>query len=329
MKFLDEAKIYLRAGNGGSGCISFRREKNIPKGGPDGGDGGKGGYIYIKSFENLNTLIDFRYKQHFYGSAGKNGSGKKKTGPDGSDLIIKVPVGTQIFSDDKNSLIKDFKQSGDSFLIAKGGAGGRGNHNFKTSTNRAPRRFESGNIGEEKWIWLRLKLIADIGIVGLPNVGKSSLLKSLSSANPKIGNYPFTTLKPQLGVVRSGEKDVIIADLPGLIKGASDGIGLGHKFLAHIERCKYILHMCDISSSENQILYDYNIIRKELLKYGNITGSKKEILVFNKSDLINKVDQYQKLKNLKAVFKQKNIMISCKNKLGIEELIKEILKLFK
>ncbi|MBH43279.1 MAG: GTPase ObgE [Rickettsiales bacterium] len=329
MKFLDEAKIYLKGGNGGSGCVSFRREKNIPKGGPDGGDGGKGGYIYIKSFENLNTLIDFRYKQHFYGSAGKNGSGKKKTGPDGSDLIIKVPVGTQIFSDDKNSLIKDFKQSGDLFLIAKGGAGGRGNHNFKTSTNRAPRRFESGNIGEEKWIWLRLKLIADIGIVGLPNVGKSSLLKSLSSANPKIGNYPFTTLKPQLGVVRSGEKDVIIADLPGLIKGASDGIGLGHKFLAHIERCKYILHLCDISSSENQILYDYNTIRKELLKYGNITGEKKEILVFNKSDLINDGEKYQKLKNLKAIFKQKNIMISCKNKLGIEELIKQILKLFK
>ena len=329
MKFLDEAKIYLKGGNGGSGCVSFRREKNIPKGGPDGGDGGKGGYIYIKSFENLNTLIDFRYKQHFYGSAGKNGSGKKKTGPDGSDLIVKVPVGTQIFSDDKKSLIKDFKQSGDLFLIARGGNGGRGNHNFKTSTNRAPRKFENGNIGEEKWIWLRLKLIADIGIVGLPNVGKSSLLKSLSSANPKIGNYPFTTLKPQLGVVRSGEKDVIIADLPGLIKGASDGIGLGHKFLAHIERCKYILHLCDISSSENQILYDYNTIRKELLKYGNITGEKKEILVFNKSDLINDGEKYQKLKNLKAIFKQKNIMISCKNKLGIEELIKQILKLFK
>jgi len=329
MKFLDEAKIYLKGGNGGSGCVSFRREKNIPKGGPDGGDGGKGGYIYIKSFENLNTLIDFRYKQHFYGSAGKNGSGKKKTGPDGSDLIVKVPVGTQIFSDDKKSLIKDFKQSGDLFLIARGGNGGRGNHNFKTSTNRAPRKFENGNIGEEKWIWLRLKLIADIGIVGLPNVGKSSLLKSLSSANPKIGNYPFTTLKPQLGVVRSGEKDVIIADLPGLIKGASDGIGLGHKFLAHIERCKYILHLCDISSSENQILYDYNTIRKELLKYGNITGEKKEILVFNKSDLINEDEKYQKLKNLKAIFKQKNIMISCKNKLGIEELIKQILKLFK
>ena len=329
MKFLDEAKIYLKGGNGGSGCVSFRREKNIPKGGPDGGDGGKGGYIYIKSFENLNTLIDFRYKQHFYGSAGKNGSGKKKTGPDGSDLIVKVPVGTQIFSDDKKSLIKDFKQSGDLFLIARGGNGGRGNHNFKTSTNRAPRKFENGNIGEEKWIWLRLKLIADIGIVGLPNVGKSSLLKSLSSANPKIGNYPFTTLKPQLGVIRSGEKDVIIADLPGLIKGASDGIGLGHKFLAHIERCKYILHLCDISSSENQILYDYNTIRKELLKYGNITGEKKEILVFNKSDLINEDEKYQKLKNLKAIFKQKNIMISCKNKLGIEELIKQILKLFK
>ena len=329
MKFLDEAKIFLKGGNGGSGCLSFRREKNIPKGGPDGGDGGKGGYIYIKSYENLNTLIDFRYKQHFYGRAGKNGSGKKKTGSNGSNLIIKVPVGTQIFSENKKNLIKDFKESGDSFLIAKGGSGGKGNYNFKTSTNRAPRKFESGRIGEEKWIWLRLKLIADIGIVGLPNVGKSSLLKRLSSANPKVGNYPFTTLKPQLGVVRSGEKDVIIADLPGLIKGASDGIGLGHKFLAHIERCKYIIHMCDISFSVDQILSDYNTIRKELLKYGNITGSKKEILVFNKSDLINEEEKYQKLKNLKAIFKQKNNVISCKTKLGIKELIEQILELFR
>ena len=329
MKFLDEAKIYLKGGNGGSGCLSFRREKNVPKGGPDGGDGGKGGYIYIKSFENLNTLIDFRYKQHFYGKAGENGSGKKKTGSNGLNLIVKVPVGTQIYSENKKSLIKDFKQSGDSFLIARGGAGGKGNYNFKTSTNRAPRKFESGKIGEEKWVWLRLKLIADIGIVGLPNVGKSSLLKCLSSANPKIGNYPFTTLKPQLGVVRSGEKDVIIADLPGLIKGASDGIGLGHKFLAHIERCKYILHMCDISFSEDQILSSYNTIRKELLKYGNITGSKKEILVFNKSDLINEEEKKQKLKNLKSIFKQKNNVISCKTKLGIKELINQILELFR
>ena len=329
MKFLDEAKIFLKGGNGGSGCLSFRREKNIPKGGPDGGDGGKGGYIYIKSYENLNTLIDFRYKQHFYGRAGKNGSGKKKTGSNGSNLIIKVPVGTQIFSENKKNLIKDFKESGDSFLIARGGSGGKGNYNFKTSTNRAPRKFESGKIGEEKWIWLRLKLIADIGIVGLPNVGKSSLLKRLSSANPKVGNYPFTTLKPQLGVVRSGEKDVIIADLPGLIKGASDGIGLGHKFLAHIERCKYIIHMCDISYTTDQILSDYNTIRKELLKYGNITGSKKEILVFNKSDLINEEEKYQKLKNLKAIFKQKNNVISCKTKLGIKELIEQILELFR
>ena len=329
MKFLDEAKIFLKGGNGGSGCLSFRREKNIPKGGPDGGDGGKGGYIYIKSYENLNTLIDFRYKQHFYGSSGKNGSGKKKTGSNGSNLIIKVPVGTQIFSENKKNLIKDFKESGDSFLIVRGGSGGKGNYNFKTSTNRAPRKFESGKIGEEKWIWLRLKLIADIGIVGLPNVGKSSLLKRLSSANPKVGNYPFTTLKPQLGVVRSGEKDVIIADLPGLIKGASDGIGLGHKFLAHIERCKYIIHMCDISFSVDQILSDYNAIRKELLKYGNITGSKKEILVFNKSDLINEEEKYQKLKNLKAIFKQKNNVISCKTRLGIKELIEQILELFR
>ncbi len=329
MKFLDEAKIYLKGGNGGSGCVSFRREKNLPKGGPDGGNGGKGGYIYIKSFENLNTLIDFRYKQHFYAVAGKSGSGKKKTGSNGLDLIIKVPVGTQVFSEDKKNLVKDFRKSGDLFLIARGGGGGRGNHNFKTSTNRAPRKFENGKIGEEKWVWLRLKLIADIGIVGLPNVGKSSLLKSLSSANAKIGNYPFTTLKPQLGVVRSEEKDVIIADLPGLIKGASDGIGLGHKFLAHIERCKYIIHMCDISLPVNQILSDYNIIRKELLKYGDITGSKKEILVFNKSDLISREKISQKLKNLKAIFKQKNIVISCKNKLGLKELVKQILELFK
>ncbi len=329
MKFLDEAKIYLKGGNGGPGCVSFRREKNEPKGGPDGGNGGEGGYVYIKSFKNLNTLIDFRYKQHFYGITGKSGSGKKKTGSSGSDLIIKVPVGTQILSEDKKNLIKDFKKSGDLFLIARGGIGGRGNYNFKTSTNRAPRKFENGKIGEEKWVWLRLKLIADVGIVGLPNVGKSSLLKCLSSANPKIGNYPFTTLKPQLGVVRSEEKDLIIADLPGLIEGASKGIGLGHKFLAHIERCKYILHMCDVSLPEKQIFSDYNIIRKELSKYGNITDSKKEILVFNKLDLINDEAKYNKLKNLKAIFKQKNIVISCKNKLGLKELIKQILELFR
>ena len=276
MKFLDEAKIYLKAGDGGSGCVSFRREKYIEFGGPDGGDGGRGGNIVFKAVSNLNTLIDFRYKQHFKAQRGKDGSGKNRTGAGGEDLIIEVPVGTVILSEDKKLVIKDFTKELDSFILIHGGMGGRGNARFKSSTNQAPRKFDTGIEGEDKWIWLRLKLIADIGLVGLPNAGKSTLLKKLSNANPKIANYPFTTLKPQLGVYRSDQKDIIIADLPGLIKGAANGVGLGLNFLAHIERCRMFLHVCDVSTNNfNEIASNYKIIRDEIKAYNPLTLKKK------------------------------------------------------
>ena len=326
MKFLDEAKIYIKAGNGGSGCVSFRREKNVERGGPDGGNGGRGSFVYLQSYENLNTLIDFRYQQHFNGPSGLNGAGRKRSGSDGKKLIIKVPTGTQVFSEDKKSLIKDFKVSGDLFLIAKGGDGGRGNHKFKSSTNQSPRRFEVGRLGEEKWVWLRLKLIADVGLVGLPNAGKSSLLRLLSSATPKVANYAFTTLKPQLGMLRYNDRDVIIADLPGLIEGASDGVGLGHKFLAHIERCQYIIHICDISVNENLLIKNYKMIRNELKKYGTSTKNKKQIIVLNKIDKITKLETEGKSKILKEVSKEECMMISCMNKYGIKKLIDKIYK---
>ena len=329
MKFLDEAKIYIKAGNGGSGCVSFRREKNVEKGGPDGGDGGQGSFVYLRSYENLNTLIDFRYKQHFNGPSGSNGSGRKRTGSDGKNLIIKVPTGTQVLSEDKKLLIKDFKAAGDLFLIAKGGDGGRGNHKFKSSTNQSPRRFEAGRLGEEKWVWLRLKLIADVGLVGLPNVGKSSLLRLLSSATPKVANYAFTTLKPQLGMLRFNDRDVIIADLPGLIEGASDGVGLGHKFLAHVERCEYILHICDISVNEDLLIKNYKMIQSELKKYGTITNNKKQIIVLNKIDKITKSESEKKSKILKGISKEECIMISCMNKRGIKQLVDKIHKTLK
>ena len=276
MKFLDEAKIHLKAGDGGSGCVSFRREKYIEFGGPDGGDGGRGGNIVFKAVSNLNTLIDFRYKQHFKAQRGKDGSGKNRTGAGGEDLIIEVPVGTVILSEDKRLVIKDFTKELDSFILIHGGMGGRGNARFKSSTNQAPRKFDTGIEGEDKWIWLRLKLIADIGLVGLPNAGKSTLLKKLSNANPKIANYPFTTLKPQLGVYRSDQKDIIIADLPGLIKGAANGVGLGLNFLAHIERCRMFLHVCDVSTNNfNEIASNYKIIRDEIKAYNPLTLKKR------------------------------------------------------
>ena len=276
MKFLDEAKIYLKAGDGGSGCVSFRREKYIEFGGPDGGDGGSGGNIVFKAVTNLNTLIDFRYKQHFKAQRGKDGSGKNRTGAGGEDLIIEVPVGTVILSEDKSFVIKDFTKKLDSYILLHGGMGGRGNARFKSSTNQAPRKFDTGIEGEDKWIWLRLKLIADIGLVGLPNAGKSTLLKILSNAKPKIANYPFTTLKPQLGICRSDKKDIVIADLPGLIRGAANGVGLGLNFLAHIERCKMFLHVCDVSSNNfNEIANNYRIIRDEIKAYNPLTLKKK------------------------------------------------------
>ena len=248
MKFLDQTKIYLKAGNGGSGSASFRREKFIEFGGPDGGDGGHGGSIIFIADKNLNTLIDFRYQQHLKAERGQDGKGNKKTGKSGKDLILKVPVGTQIFEEDNNTLIEDLTKSGQKIIIAKGGKGGSGNVRFKSSTNRAPRKKTDGNIGENFWVWLQLKVIADIGIVGMPNSGKSSLLSVLTSAKPKIANYPFTTINPNLGVTNYDNKEVTLADIPGLIEGAHEGIGLGDKFLRHIERCKNILHLIDITN---------------------------------------------------------------------------------
>jgi GTP-binding protein len=247
MKFLDQAKIYIKAGNGGSGSASFRREKFVEYGGPDGGDGGSGGSIIFESERNLNTLIDFRYSQHFKAEEGRAGSKRNKTGAGGKDLLIKVPVGTQIYEEDNNTLIYDFVRNKERYLVAAGGGGGLGNVRFKSSTNRAPKKKTKGKIGEEFWIWLQLKIIADIGIVGLPNAGKSSLLSSITRARPKIASYPFTTLDPNLGVAYYDDKEVTLADIPGLVEGAHKGVGLGDKFLRHIERCKILLHLIDLS----------------------------------------------------------------------------------
>ncbi len=330
MKFLDEAKIHLKAGDGGSGCVSFRREKYIEFGGPDGGDGGNGGNIVFKAVSNLNTLIDFRYKQHFKAQRGKDGSGKNRTGAGGEDLIIEVPVGTVILSEDKRLVIKDLTKELDSFILIHGGMGGRGNAKFKSSTNQAPRKFDKGIEGGDKWIWLRLKLIADIGLVGLPNAGKSTLLKKLSNANPKIANYPFTTLKPQLGVYRSDQKDIIIADLPGLIKGAANGVGLGLNFLAHIERCRMFLHVCDVSTNNfNEIASNYKIIRDEIKTYNPLTLKKKEIVLLSKCDLIEGKDIKKIRTLLKKLTPSSIIAISSHTNLGMQELKKSCMNSIK
>ena len=267
MKFLDQVKIYVNAGDGGSGSPSFRREKFIEFGGPDGGDGGKGGSIILVSERNLNTLIDFRYQQHFKAERGRDGSGKNKTGRGGEDLYLKVPVGTQVFEEDNKTLIFDFKKENEKFVAAIGGKGGFGNTRFKSSTNRAPKKFTKGTIGEEFWMYLQLKTIADIGIIGLPNAGKSSLLASLTSATPKIANYKFTTLNPNLGVAMYDDKEITLADIPGLIEGAHQGTGLGIKFLKHIERCKALLHLIDVS--ENDLINSYLQVRDEMGKYSS------------------------------------------------------------
>ena len=300
MKFLDQIKIYVNAGDGGSGSASFRREKFIEFGGPDGGDGGNGGSIVLLSDANLNTLVDFRFQQHFRAEKGQNGMGNKKSGKSGNDLILKVPVGTQVFEEDNNSLIEDLKKAGQKIIVAKGGKKGLGNVRFKTSINRAPRKKTNGAKGEKFWIWLQLKVIADVAIIGMPNAGKSSLLSVLTRAKPKIANYPFTTINPNLGVASYSDKEITIADIPGLIEGAHEGIGLGDKFLRHIERCKSLVHLIDIT--ENNILENYLKIRKELSKYSNSLLKKKEIIVFNKTDIINSGEISEKV----SFFKKKN-----------------------
>ena len=318
MKFLDQVKIYVKAGNGGSGSPSFRREKFVEFGGPDGGDGGKGGSVILISERNLNTLIDYRYQQHFKAERGKDGSGKNKTGKGGEDLYLKVPLGTQVFEEDNKTLIYDFKSQKEEFLVASGGKGGFGNTRFKSSTNRAPKKFTKGGQGEEFWIWLQLKTIADIGIIGLPNAGKSSLLASMTSANPKIANYKFTTINPNLGVANYDDKEVTLANIPGLIEGAHTGTGLGIKFLKHIERCKTLLHLIDIT--EDDLFISYNQVRKELSKYSKDLVKKKEIVVLNKTDLIDEEEKKEKIKKLKNKLKKNIFLMSTMDKKSVSDI---------
>ena len=308
MKFLDQAKIYIKAGNGGSGSASFRREKFVEYGGPDGGDGGDGGSVIFEAERNLNTLIDFRYAQHFRAENGYIGTKRKRTGAGGKDLTIKIPVGTQIYEEDNNTLIYDFTKNKERYLVAAGGNHGLGNVRFKSSTNRAPTKKTNGKVGEEFWVWLQLKVIADIGIIGMPNAGKSSLLAAITRARPKIANYPFTTIDPNLGVSYYDNKEVTLADIPGLVEGAHEGTGLGDKFLRHIERCKILLHLIDLS--EDNIDENYLKVRNELSKYDKILTKKKEIVVFNKSDLVEKKEAEKKLKNFKKKIKKKYEIIS-------------------
>ena len=291
MKFLDQVKIYVKAGNGGHGSPSFRREKFIEYGGPDGGDGGRGGSILLRSERNLNTLIDYRFQQHHKSERGENGSGQNRTGRGGDDLFLKVPVGTQVFEEDNKTLIYDFKKESEEFIVANGGKGGLGNTRFKSSTNRAPRKFTKGTIGEEYTIWLQLKTIADVGIIGLPNAGKSSLLAATTNASPKIANYKFTTLNPNLGVANYDDKEITLADIPGLVKGAHEGIGLGIQFLKHVERCKTLIHLIDITNENLDNAYQQ--VRAELENYSKKLLNKKEIIVLNKTDLLdeNKVKE--------------------------------------
>ncbi len=318
MKFLDQVKIYVKAGNGGSGSPSFRREKFVEFGGPDGGDGGKGGSVILISERNLNTLIDYRYQQHFKAERGKDGSGKNKTGKGGEDLYLKVPLGTQVFEEDNKTLIYDFKSQKEEFLVASGGKGGFGNTRFKSSTNRAPKKFTKGGQGEKFWIWLQLKTIADIGIIGLPNAGKSSLLASMTSANPKIANYKFTTINPNLGVASYDDKEVTLADIPGLIEGAHTGTGLGIKFLKHIERCKSLLHLIDIT--EDDLFISYSQVRKELSKYSKDLVKKKEIVVLNKTDLIDEEEKKEKIKKLKNKLKKNIFLMSTMDKKSVSDI---------
>jgi GTP-binding protein len=322
MKFLDQAKIYIKAGDGGSGSASFRREKFVEFGGPDGGDGGDGGSVIFEAERNLNTLIDFRYAQHFKAEDGHIGTKRKRTGAAGKDLIVKVPVGTQIYEEDNNTLVYDFTKNKEKYLVAAGGNHGLGNVRFKSSTNRAPTKKTKGKLGEEFWVWLQLKVIADVGIIGMPNAGKSSLLAAITRARPKIANYPFTTLNPNLGVSYYGDKEVTLADVPGIIKGAHAGTGLGDKFLRHIERCKMLLHLIDLS--EEELEEKYLSVRNELSKYDKILAKKKEIIVFNKSDLLGKKEIEEKLKLFKKKIKKKYEIISViadKNLINLKKIL--------
>jgi GTP-binding protein len=325
VKFLDRAKIFLKAGNGGNGCLSFRREKFIEYGGPDGGDGGKGGDIYFEGSCALNTLIDYRYQQHFRAKRGMNGRSGNCTGAGGADLILEVPVGTEIL-DDFGQVIADVLQPGQRVLVARGGDGGSGNSKFKSSVNRAPHRADKGTSGEEFYVWLQLKLIADVGLIGLPNAGKSTFLAAITRARPKIADYPFTTLAPQLGVVYVRDEEFILADIPGLIKGAYDGRGLGDKFLAHLERCAILIHLIDVTQED--AFSAYKTIRRELQMYGRRLDEKMEIVAFNKSDAIDLASAETLKKIFKTKYGKKAYLISAlKPDKNVKLLLDEILRL--
>ncbi len=324
MKFLDQAKIFISSGNGGDGCASFRREKYIEFGGPNGGDGGKGGDVLFKTDNNLNTLIDFRYQQHFKAKKGENGKTKNQTGADGKNIIIKVPPGTEIYSEDKSVKLFYLDKKSEEIVVLRGGKGGLGNNHFKTSINQAPRKFTKGDIGNGQWVWLSLKLFADIGIIGKPNAGKSTFLSKVSNANPKVGDYPFTTLHPILGTIKKFDREIIIADIPGLIEGAHEGKGLGDKFLAHIEKCKFLLHLIDVS--DDNWKENYNIVREEINKYSTEVSKKKEIVVLTKLDMLNK-NNLDKLQSIQKTLNKNLMAISSITNEGLNELINYLFKL--
>ncbi len=319
MKFLDQAKIYIRSGKGGDGCLSFRREKYIEFGGPDGGDGGKGGDVWIECVDNLNTLIDYRYQQHFKAENGRPGMGRNRAGPGGQDCVIKVPPGTQIYDEDRETLIADLREPGERARIAKGGNGGFGNAHFKSATNQAPRRVNPGQPGEELTIWLRLKLIADVGLVGLPNAGKSTFLAAVSAAKAKIAGYPFTTLHPHLGVVRAGDADFVIADIPGLIEGAHEGAGLGTRFLGHVERCRALVHLVDVT--EEDVAGAYATVRSELEAYGAGLQDKGEVVALSKVDAVDRETCERRRDELAQACGCVPALVSSVSGLGVRELL--------
>ncbi len=322
MKFLDQAKIYIRSGDGGAGAVSFRREKFIEFGGPDGGDGGRGGDVWVEAAPGLNTLIDYRYQQHFKAKKGMHGMGRNRAGGKGDDVVLKVPVGTQVLAEDGETLIADLTEIGQRVLLARGGNGGFGNLHFTTSTNRAPRRANPGQEGQEKWIWLRLKLIADAGLIGLPNAGKSTFLATVTAAKPKIADYPFTTLHPGLGVVRIDEREFVLADIPGLIEGAHEGQGLGDRFLGHIERCRVLLHLVDGTSEHAGKAY--KTVRKELEAYGHGLAEKPEVVALSKADALDPETMKQQVARLKRAARRAPLVLSSASGRGVQEALRAL-----
>jgi GTP-binding protein len=326
MKFLDQAKVFVKAGDGGAGCVSFRREKFIEFGGPDGGDGGRGGDVWLECVDSLNTLIDFRYQQHFKAKTGQHGMGRNRSGASGEDVVLKVPPGTVVLAEDQETVIAELTRAGERLKLLEGGNGGFGNEHFKSSTNQAPRRANPGQIGPEMWIWLRLKLIADAGLIGLPNAGKSTFLAAVSAARPKIAPYPFTTLHPNLGVVKAGDTDFVLADIPGLIEGAHDGAGLGDRFLGHVERCRVLLHLVD--GTEEDVAGAYQTVRRELKAYGSELARKKEIVALSKCDALDAETIALRSEALRKACRKKPLLLSAVSGQGMKEalfaLVREI-----